>query len=102
MKILLAAIVVIVLGVPLALVLLSSDAAVAVDQQIRVLGQDTPVVVRVTSPHGVRKVSAAIEQNGNVYPVFETTRPARRLFFFRSSETSPVFRFGAGRKQAPG
>ena len=32
MKIFLAAIVVVVLGVPLALVLLSSDAAVAVDQ----------------------------------------------------------------------
>ncbi|HEX8984074.1 MAG TPA: M23 family metallopeptidase [Bryobacteraceae bacterium] len=95
-------IVVLVLAVPLALVLLSSDAAVALDRQIRVLGQDTPVVVHVTSPHGVRKVSAAIEQDGKVYPVFETTRPARRLFFFRNNETSPVFRFGAGRKQAPG
>jgi hypothetical protein len=100
MRKILLVLVALVLGIPLVLLLLSADAAVTVDPQVHMLGQDTPVVVKVTSPHGVRSVHAEIEQNGNRYTVFEASRPSRRVFFFGHNETSSVFRFGAGRKQA--
>ncbi|MGE5646751.1 MAG: M23 family metallopeptidase [Acidobacteriota bacterium] len=101
MKKLLFGVAVLVVGVPLILLLLSADAKVTADPQVRVIGQETPVVVRVTSPHGVRKVRAEIEQNGARYKVFETGRPSRRVFFFGNKDTSSVFKFTAGRKQAP-
>ncbi|HVX67412.1 MAG TPA: hypothetical protein VHA11_12455, partial [Bryobacteraceae bacterium] len=101
MKIFLSVLLALVLGIPLVLLLVSASPAVTVDPQVSVLGQDTPIVVKVASPHGVRNVRAEIEQNGNRYPVFETSRPSRRVFFFGKSETSPVFRFSAGKKQAP-
>ncbi len=102
MKILLAILLLIVLGVPLVLLMLSSGPALTVESQVRVLGQDTPIVVRVNSPHGIRNATAEIEQNGNRYTVFETHQPAQRMFFLGKNQTSFVFRFGAGRKQAPG
>jgi murein DD-endopeptidase MepM/ murein hydrolase activator NlpD len=102
MKTFLVVIVALVVGVPLFLMLASGDVAVTVDPLIRTLGQDTPVVVKTTSPHGVRSVHAEIEQSGNRYTVFDTSRPSQRVFFFGHNETSSVFRFGAGRKQAPG
>ena len=89
-----------VLGVPLILLLLSSNAAVTVDP-VRVIGQNTPVVVHVTSPHGVRRLSAELEQNGSRYAAFESSRPARRLFFLRGNDVSPVFRFTVGRSKTP-
>ena len=38
-----------------------------------------PIQVRVDSPHGVRRITGVIEQNGNAYPVFERIQPASRF-----------------------
>ena len=100
MKKLLVVVAVLVLGVPLILLLLSSNAAVTVDP-VRVIGQNTPVVVHVTSPHGVRRLSAELEQNGSRYGAFEFSQPARRLFFLLGHDGSAVFRFAVGRTKTP-
>jgi hypothetical protein len=92
---------VLVLGVPLVLLLLSSGAAVTVDP-VRVVGVNTPVIVHVTSPHGVRRVTAELEQNQERYRVFESVRPAHRVWFLGRNEPAAEFRFSAGKNQAPG
>jgi Peptidase family M23 len=89
------------LAAPLLLLLLSSDTALTLDPPVRVIGNDTPVQVRVANPHGIRRLTAEIEQNGNRYKVFETTQPAHRFFFLGKSETPRLVKFGAGRKPAP-
>ena len=43
---------------------------------MKTIGLSTPVTVRVANPHGVRRVSAYLEQNGARYPLFEQTAPA--------------------------
>jgi murein DD-endopeptidase MepM/ murein hydrolase activator NlpD len=90
-----------VIGVPLALLLLSADTTVTLEPPVRVIGNDTPVSVRVRNPHGVRRVSAELEQDGNRYPVFEVRRPAHRVWFVGKKEPPVDFLFSAGKKKAP-
>ena len=47
------------------------------------LGQSTPLTVRVHDPHGIRSVTAWVEQNGNRYSIWQTSQPARRIFWQR-------------------
>ena len=63
-------------------------------------GISTPVTVRVTNPHGVRRVSAYLEQNGARYPLFEQT-PATRRLFWRKHEPPRGITFEAGKNKAP-
>lgn len=100
-KLLLVVIALVVVGVPLILLLLSADVALNVEPQVRVVGDSTPVVVHVTSPHGVRRVSAEFEQGGNLYPAYEVKRPGHRIFFFGKNDRTPVFSITVGKKQVP-
>ena len=90
-----------VLAAPLLLFLLSSDTSVTLDPPVRVIGNDTAIQVRVTNPHGIRRFTAELEQNGNRYKVFESAQPAHRFFFLGRSDPPRLVKFGAGRKQAP-
>lgn len=90
-----------VVCVPLALLVLSSGVSLSIDPPVRVIGQETPVAVRVGSPHGVRRVTAELEQNGNRYKVFETEQPAHRVSFLGKNNPPVDIKFTAGRKQAP-
>jgi murein DD-endopeptidase MepM/ murein hydrolase activator NlpD len=101
MKKLLFLVIALALGAPLLLLLLSTSPAVTVESPLRVIGMEAPVAVRVTSPHGVRRVSAELEQDGNRYRVFEAARPARRFAFLRHHEAPAEFRFTVGKKSAP-
>jgi len=44
---------------------------------ITTLGQATPVTVQIHDPRGVRKMTAAIEQNGASYAVAETSQASK-------------------------
>lgn len=99
-KLFLAA-VILVLGVPLILVLMSSAPTVTLVAPIRVIGTDTPVAIRVASPHGVRRVTAELEQKGQRYRIFESARPAHRLSFLGKNEPPAEVKFSAGKTQAP-
>jgi murein DD-endopeptidase MepM/ murein hydrolase activator NlpD len=64
--------------VPIALRLaLSATPIVGLSSPVAVLGQSTPVSVRVRDPHGIRSVAVFVEQNGTRYRVGEMAQPSR-------------------------
>jgi hypothetical protein len=71
----------------------SATPVVELTPPIPSLGQATPVTVRVLDPHGVRKISAFVEQNGARYQVWETTEP--------SVATDKTWTFPIGIKTTP-
>jgi murein DD-endopeptidase MepM/ murein hydrolase activator NlpD len=89
-----------VLGVPVLLLFLSTGSTIRVDPPISVIGTQTPVRVRVDNPHGIRRIRAAIEQNGTRYPVYESTQPATRIGFLGKKLPPQEVTFPAGKKQA--
>lgn len=75
--------------------------AVRFEQPPKAVGPETSVRVVVQSPHGVRRLSAWIEQNGKRFPMFETSEPARRRPVFAENQPDKTVTFTAGKKQAP-
>jgi peptidase M23-like protein len=84
----------------LALLAMSSTTGLSVNPAVEFVGFATPVTVHLTNPHGVRRVSAFLEQNGARYPVYEETAPARRLSWI-GHEPPRTFTFEAGKHKAP-
>lgn len=99
MKKLLAAILVAVLS-PLIVLYLASKgpSAVQIDPAVKVIGMTTPVKVRVDSPHGVRRITAFLDQNGKRYQIFEETQPSRWNSF--RGEPGREWIIPAGKQQA--
>jgi hypothetical protein len=67
---------------------------------VKTVGVRTPVTVQLANPHGVRRVSAWIEQDGVRYPLYEQASPATR-FFWRRHEPARTVTFEAGKNKAP-
>jgi murein DD-endopeptidase MepM/ murein hydrolase activator NlpD len=80
--------------------LMSAKPTVRLSPAVKAVGQETPVRLEVESPHGIRRVTAWIEQNGKRHQVHEQTEPARRLSMFRSAEPARAVQFTAGKKNA--
>jgi len=78
----------------------SATPVITLPDSLTALGQATPITVRVKDPHGVRKVTAYVEQNGARYPVWEAARPARRIFWQRGVADT-AWDFIAGAKPTP-
>lgn len=85
----------------IALFAVSGGTSLAMDPPVKAIGMDTPVKVRVANPHGVRRLTAWIEQNGARHTVYEQSSPARRLLFWRGSEPAREVSFPAGKSKAP-
>ncbi len=85
---------------PVILLLLSDTPALDLDASVKSIGTATPVKIRLTDPHGVRNVSAWVEQNGARYQILDNTRPATRLLFFKHHQPEEVD-FLAGTKTTP-
>lgn len=85
--------VVLVIVLLIALVLQSATPVVDLASSVTVLGQATPISVHVRDRHGVRKVTAFVEQNGNRHQVWETEQP--------STEPDSTWNFTAGVKTTP-
>jgi len=66
----------------------------------KAIGVSTPVSVDVQNPHGVRRVSAFLEQDGARYPLYEETAPSNRLLIKRH-EPARRINFEAGKNKAP-
>ncbi len=80
--------------VPIALVLArSSTPVIDLPSSVNSLGQATPITVIVRDPHGLRRLTASVEQNGSRYQVFETAQP--------SKQAESVWNFTAGIKTTP-
>jgi murein DD-endopeptidase MepM/ murein hydrolase activator NlpD len=83
------------------LFLLSSHTKLAFDPTPKDIGINTPMVVRVSNPHGIRHFTASIEQSGMSTKLIETQGPADRLKFWLAQVPEQDLRFNAGSKEAP-
>jgi murein DD-endopeptidase MepM/ murein hydrolase activator NlpD len=83
------------------LYLLSSHTKVAFAPVPAAIGAATPVTVHVANPHGLRRFTAVVEQNGARTTVFETRNPADRTKFWLAQVPDQDIHFTAGSKQAP-
>jgi murein DD-endopeptidase MepM/ murein hydrolase activator NlpD len=84
----------------LVLVFLSATPVVTLPASVTALGQATPITVHVHDPHGVRNVTAFVEQNGTRYKAAETTHPSRRIVWQRHVPDADL-KFTVGAKSTP-
>jgi murein DD-endopeptidase MepM/ murein hydrolase activator NlpD len=82
------------------LVAFSATPVLDLPPTLNTLGQATAITAHVADPHGVRKFSVFLEQNGVRYSAWETTQPARRIFWQRNIADS-TFVFSAGTGNTP-
>jgi hypothetical protein len=94
------ALVFLVVVASIALLAMSSNTGLSVSPAVKFVGIATPVTVHLTNPHGVRRLSVFLEQNGARYAVYEQTAPARRLLWSRHEPPRTVT-FEAGKNKAP-
>src|SRR5688572_30165525 len=80
--------------------LFSKSPTVRVEPAVQAVGMNTPVNVRLDSPHGVRQIAAYLDQNGKRFKVFEENQPSRRNSFFRSSEPARAITIPVGKQFA--
>jgi len=76
-KAIIAAIAIAVL-LPVAILLaLSAAPVLELTSPVTSVGQATPIVLHVSDPHGVRKATASIEQNGVEFSAWQLAQPSR-------------------------
>jgi len=78
----------------------SAATSVALAPEVKTIGAKTPVEVMVTNPHGVRRVTAWIEQGGSRFQVFQQEWPAHR-WRWKGGQAPTRVRFDAGKEKAP-
>jgi hypothetical protein len=100
-RLLLVVIILLVIALPVSLFLLSNGTVIKLDPPVAAIGAVTPIEVHIDNPHGVRRITGIIEQNGSRYTVFETQEEAHRLMFCRRHTPPQVKKFQAGKQQAP-
>ena len=79
----------------------SSHSTLVFDSTPQAIGDNTPFSIRVTNPHGVRRISVNIEQNGAAVTAGEIQKPANRFTFWREHKPPEDFHFAAGKTQDP-
>lgn len=84
-----------------ACIVMSKSAAIQVEPALKTIGVDTPVKIRVDSPHGLRDITVTVAQNGKRHQVFYQTNPTRRNPFFREAEAAKEFTVPVGKQKAP-
>jgi murein DD-endopeptidase MepM/ murein hydrolase activator NlpD len=94
------AIILILIAGPLFLFFSSSHSSLAFAAP-KAIGTATPITVHITNPHGLRRISARIEQNGTSKTLAESNQPANRVTFWRVDRPPQDFHFTAGNKAAP-
>jgi len=97
-KIILAVVALLVVGT-ITLLLISDHTDVAVSP-VSSIGVSTPVTVKLSNPHGVRHISAYVEQSGARFPLYDESMPSRRLFIHGHDEPRSIT-FDAGKAKAP-
>jgi murein DD-endopeptidase MepM/ murein hydrolase activator NlpD len=85
--------------IPIALLVgCSAPPTIDLPSPVTTIGQATPVSVHVTDPHGIRSLSATVEQNGASYPVWQMAQPSKAkeetLNFTTGVKTTPQLKDG--------
>ena len=96
-----AAIILILIAIPLFLFLNSAHSSLAFVSPPQAIGAATPVTVHIGNPHGLRRFTARIEQNGTSKTLLEANHPANRLTFWRMHRPAEDLHFSVGKNQAP-
>ncbi|MDE3165669.1 MAG: M23 family metallopeptidase [Acidobacteriota bacterium] len=99
MKVIIAVLLLAIVGT-VALIVVSAPAKVSFEPAVQVVGASTPVRATIASPHGVRRITAAIEQGSARYPLLEQSFPSHRIFIRRHQPDRTVS-FDAGKSKAP-
>ena len=101
MKILLVVILLLVILVPVSLLLLSNGTMLKLDPPVTAIGALTPIQVQMENPHGVRRLTAIIEQNASRHTVFDSQETPHRLLFWRRQTPPQSRRFEVGKQKTP-
>jgi hypothetical protein len=80
---------------------LSSHTKLAFAPQPTAIGASTPVTVHISNPHGLRRFTGILEQDGARTTISETRNPADRLRFWLAQFPAQDIHFNAGTKEAP-
>ena len=92
----------ILLGIPFPiLLLLSSHSVLTFTPPPKLIGIATPVTVRISNPHGARRITAILEQDGAQTTLKVASNVSTRLSFWRAQKPDQNFQFTAGKKPAP-
>src|SRR5580700_9357664 len=83
------------------LFLLSSHTKLAFALLPTAIGASTPITAHVSNPHGLRRFTAILEQDGARTTISETRNPADRVKFWLAQFPEQDIHFNAGSKQAP-
>jgi murein DD-endopeptidase MepM/ murein hydrolase activator NlpD len=94
-------VILLILALPVTLLMLSTGTNLKVDPPITAVGTVTPVQVHIENPHGIRRLTAIIEQDGSRYPVLDSSEVPHRLMFWRRHQGAQIRRFQIGKQQAP-
>lgn len=96
-------ILILLIGMYPALLLMRSTATeIQLQTPVKVVGVATPVRLVTLNSHGVRELSATIEQGGKSYRVFEQTEPSTRWSLLARQSSPQSFAFEVGSKKAQG
>ncbi len=68
-------------------------------EPVKVIGMETQVKVKVINIHGLRRLTAALEQGGVRYPVYEESSAPTRLAFWKRRHPARQVVFSVGRKK---
>jgi murein DD-endopeptidase MepM/ murein hydrolase activator NlpD len=96
-----AAIILILVAAPLFLFQTSSHSALAFVSPPKAIGAATAVTVHIVNPHGIRRFTTRIEQNGVSKTFLDSNHPANRFTFWRVHAPAQDVSFTAGKNQAP-
>ena len=92
----------ILVGIPFAILqLLSSHSMLTFTAPPKVIGVATPVTVRISNPHGTRRIAAILEQDGARTTLKVASNVSTRLSFWRARKPDQNFEFTAGKQPAP-
>jgi hypothetical protein len=87
---------------PALLLMRSTATEIQLQTPVKVVGVSTPVRLVALNSHGVRELSATIDQGGKSYRVFEHAEPAQRWSLLPTRRNPQSFEFEIGSKKAPG
>lgn len=99
MKFIIPVLALLLIGAPVALYVSSKPAAITIDP-VKVIGYETPVKIRVDSPHGLRRLDVDAEQDGKSYSATSVETSARRFLIQRNAPPTTVTA-DIGRKKMP-
>jgi hypothetical protein len=84
----------------ISLFVMSGHTAVSINPPVKTIGVSTPVTVQAANPHGVRHITAYLEQGGQRFPLLDQSSPSTRFMWHRH-EPAKTYTFEAGKTKAP-